>query len=454
VAFAGAAGNGPPHGRRAFPRRPVVRFLAARLEPVAIVAFLLIFSGLFWPPDGYLANPRVINGGASNVYDFASFVLLTLFLGIACLVRWRDMVPHLGSAWPVLALAALAFLSAFWSDDPSLVIRRSGSVTISTVFAIYLVARGDMADLIALLLKMLAIAMLASVAVIILAPAYAIGENETYVSAWRGAFTDKNTLGLACGLTIIIAGYCLTHRLSRRWLALSAIAMAVGLLYLSESKTPIVVVAVSLYAGIFALMLRRRSGLGVAASYLLGVIGLAGIGVFALDWTAIVEAMGRDATLTNRIPLWHYSMVYIQHRPWLGYGFGAFWRADGVEANVVWAMVGFKPPHAHNAWLEIGLGLGIVGIGLMALNWLVAFYRVARVAAAAGARHIGLCFALLIGIFIENMTEYEFFRPADILWVLFVIAIVHLGRARLMVRAARNTERDRASAGGVAAAAA
>jgi len=40
-------------------------------------------------------------------------------------------------------------------------------------------------------------------------------------------------------------------------------------------------------------------------------------------------------------------------------------------------------------------------------------------------------------VFIENLTEYEFFRPGDMLWVLFVVALTHLGQARLAERRRR-----------------
>ena len=415
--------------------------MAARLERLTTFVFLLIFAGVFWPPDGYIANLHIAHQGASNIYDFTAFVTLAAFLAITLSARWRETLRLMRCAWPVLALVALAFVSAFWSDDPGLVIRRSGTVAISSLFGVYLVGRSDLGELIALLVKVYTAAMVASLAVIVAAPSVAIGHNETYVDAWRGAFSDKNTLGLACALTIITAVYAYYHRFGPRWLCAIAIVTSLVAFKLAESKTPLVVMVVALYAGIFATMLRRRSGFGLAAGFVLGVVGLAGAALFALDSADILAAIGRDPTFTNRAKIWHYAIAYIARRPWLGYGFGAFWRADGVEANQVWVMIEFKTPHAHNAWLEIGLGLGLVGMGMIALNWLAAFYRVGRMLTNPAGRHVGFCLALLAGIFVENLTEYEFFRPADMLWVLFVVAVTYLGRAGLTARAARRARR-------------
>jgi len=396
-------------------------------ERAAIFAFLLIFAGMCWPPDGYLSRD-LGRQGASNIYDFTMFVVLIAFLAVAFVVRRGEVLRLLRCAWPVLALAGFAFFSAYWSDDPLLVIRRSGTVLGTTLLGIYLVARTDMTQLVALLVKVYAVGAAASLLLIVTAPALAISDNATYVNAWRGVFSDKNALGLSCGLGVIIAVYAFRNRYGSRLLSGFTIAASLLLLQLSVSRTPIVVMAAALYAAILGSALRRRHGMGLALGFVLGIVGLAAAGMIAADWQEALAALGRDATLTNRTKIWHYALVFMAHRPWLGYGFGAFWRADGVEANQFWALVEFQAPHAHNAWLELGLGLGYAGIGLAALVWVVALYRGARLLTAAHARHVVFCLALMAGIFVENLTEYEFFRQADMLWVLFVSAFTYLGR--------------------------
>ncbi len=423
-------------------RASPVKLIASQLERLLVFVFLLIFAGVFWPPDGYL-TPHGGKKGASNVFDAAAFSILAVFLLIVFFTHRREVLRLSRCAWPVLALTGLAFLSAFWSDDPLLVLRRSGTVALTTLFGVYLVVRSDMAECVALLVKVYAVAMLASLAVIVVAPSVAIGGNETYVYAWRGAFSDKNTLGLACALTIIFSVYAFRNRFGPRWLAVLAIVASLILLKLSESKTPVVVMVVVLYAAIFANFLRRRNGVGLAVGFTLGIVGLGGAALIILFMQDVLALLGRDPTFTNRAKIWHYSISYISHRPWLGYGYGAFWRLDSVEANQVWAMIEFQTPHAHNAWLELGLGIGIVGMGLIALNWLVGFYRVARLLTAPTAGHVAFCLALLTGIFMENLTEYEFFRQGNILWVLFVTAFVYLGRVAQSARIARRESQPR-----------
>ncbi|HTW52833.1 MAG TPA: O-antigen ligase family protein [Stellaceae bacterium] len=415
---------------------------AARLlERVATFAFLVMFAGIMWPPDAYLSGAMVTPQGASNLYDFLEFAMLVPFLAIGFFACRRELPRLLWWAWPVLALALFAFLSAYWSDDPWLVVRRAGTVTLSTLFGIYLVARGDFAWLVAVLVKVFALAAIASFIAIVVLPQAATVTGDYYTHAWRGAFTDKNDLGMVCGAALIFAVYAYRKRLGPRWLAGFVVAANLVLLYGSESKTPLVFMSAALYAALVVLALRRRSAAGLIVGFALLVFGLAAAGFLAVGWRDVLLALGRDATFTNRTRIWQLALEYIAKRPWLGYGFGVFWREQSDMAQTFWAALGFKTPHAHNGWLEMALGIGWVGAGIAALGWVSALYRTLRVAAAPHAEHVAFCLALLAAIFVENLSEYEFFRPGRLMWALFVAVLVYLGREVAIYRASRAEER-------------
>ena len=409
----------------------------ARLaERGATFLFLIVFAGIMWPPDSYFSGEALTPQGASNIWDFMEFALLLPFLGLGFFAYRRD-VPGLAIwAWPVLALAVFAFLSAFWSDAPSLVVRRAGTVTATTLFGVYLAARGDLGDLVASLVKVYAIAAVASFIAIALLPQAATVTGDYYTHAWRGAFTDKNELGMACAEALILSAYAYRRSYGPRWLSGIVIAGFLVLLYGSESKTPIVVMMAALYAAVVVLALRRRSGAGLLVGYVLLVLGMAGTALLAIGWQDVLAALGRDPTFTNRTRIWQLALEWIARRPWLGYGYESFFRADNPAANLIWADVGFKTPHAHNSWLELGLGLGVLGIGLTALAWLAAIYRTLRVATAPHAKHVAFCLALLAGMFFENLSEFEFFRPGRLMFALFVAVLVYLGRELTLFRTA------------------
>ena len=79
--------------------------------------------------------------------------------------------------------------------------------------------------------------------------------------------------------------------------------------------------------------------------------------------------------------------------------------------------------------------MGIAGMALATVAWLAAIYRTLRVAAAPHAEHVAFCLALLAAIFLENLSEYEFFRPGRLMWALFVAVLVYLGRELSLYRA-------------------
>jgi O-antigen ligase len=411
------------------------------LERVATFAFLVLFAGIMWPPDAYFSGAMVTPQGASNIYDFLEFATLVPFLGLGFFACRRDLPQLLWCAWPVLALALFAFLSAYWSDDPSLVVRRAGTLTLSTLFGVYLVGRGDFGGLVATLVKIFALAAIASFFAIELLPQAATVTGDYYTHAWRGAFTDKNELGMVCGEALIFSIYAWCKRLGPRWIAGFTVAAYLVLLYGSQSKTPIVFMTAALYAALVVMALRRRSAAGLIVGYTLMVFGIAAAGLLAVGWQDALLALGRDPTFTNRTRIWQLALEYIAKRPWFGYGFGAFWREQSADAQIFWVALGFKTPHAHNSWLEMTLGIGVVGAGIAAVAWLAAFYRTLRVAAAPHAEHVAFCLALLAAIFFENLSEYEFFRPGRLMWALFVAVLVYLGREVAIYRASRATER-------------
>jgi O-antigen ligase len=413
-----------------------MKFIATRLEFLFSLTFLWIVSGIFWPPFSYFNKGAAVRLDASDPSNTVAYAIFAAFLAVVAIVRRDEMLRGLRSAWPVLALVALAYLSAFWSGAPDLVLRRATTLAITTLFAIYLIVRFDLGRLVAMLVKLNAVAVVGSFAVAAVAHHLVVMGTTDYPTAWRGVYTAKNTLGGMSAVGILIAVYALRHGYGSRLIAAAVIPGNLALLYLSQSATPLLLLLVTAYAAVTAMAFRQRNAGGFAIGLVMVLVGMLGVALIAVGWTDVLSALGRSATLTGRTRIWQMSLDNIAQRPWLGYGYGAFWRPAEVEARTMWQMVQWIVPHAHNLWLEVGLQLGIVGMTGVTLVWIAAFWRGIRVLTAPAARHVVFCVAMLVSTLIGNLTEYEFLRAGSSDWVLFVIVFTYLGREALAARVA------------------
>src|SRR5437870_182817 len=236
-----------------------MKFLLDHIEGICVAAFLAICIGLFWPPDGYFSQSNPL-AGESNPYHLTVFALLAALLACGIVGRFERFTRLLVSAWPALALVALAFLSGFWSQAPEIGLRKAATLAETTLFAVYLLTRYEFGELVALLVKLFAVAAVASFAMIILAPDLAMSHNLSHLTAWRGAFTDKNNLGGIAALGVLAAIYAFHNRLGPRSVAAVTVVLSAALLYLADSKTPLVGLMAALYVTLLVMAFRRRTG--------------------------------------------------------------------------------------------------------------------------------------------------------------------------------------------------
>lgn len=418
-----------------------MKFICSQLEVVVSVLFLFVIEGIFWPPVSYFTKTTAAFDAADPVNTAVHAALLG-FLAVVLVTRRQEMLAALRASWLVLALVALAYLSVFWAPAPELVLRRSTTLAVTTLFAIYLAVRFEMGRLVAILVGINAVAVAASFILLAAVPSLAHDANMEYPNALRGVYSAKNALGGMCAAGIIVAFYAWRRGYGSRLIAALLIPANLLLLYLSESATALIVTLAAGYAAMTASAFRRRDGFGFVVGYVLVVIGISGLGLLAVAWTDLLGALHRSATLTGRLPVWRLAVHFIEERPWLGYGFGAFWRHGGVEAQTFWTKLRWPVPHAHDAWLEIGLALGGVGIAGITLLWLNAAWRAVRLLAVPAPRHVAFCFAVLVAVLVENLTEYEFLRPDSFYWVFFVTAFTYLGQELVRYRRSAPAERS------------
>src|SRR5207244_5423105 len=97
-----------------------------------------------------------------------------------------------------------------------------------------------------------------------------------------------------------------------------------------------------------------------------GLVFLCCFGLVILPEMGLVEAMGRDSTLTGRTDIWK-EVLSTDVDPWLGTGFESFWL--GKRAEQLWKKYYWHPNQAHNGYIEIFINLGWAGVACTASSW-------------------------------------------------------------------------------------
>ncbi|MGM0585851.1 MAG: O-antigen ligase family protein [Pseudomonadota bacterium] len=214
------------------------------------------------------------------------------------------------------------------------------------------------------------LALAASLAMALLSPPHAFGQ-QVNTGALRGVYGEKTHLATILAYGFVAAAFDAAGRRGPRpWLAPAA--LLAGIL---AARSSIALVQVAMAAGLalaWASFARARYA-GPATL----CAALAGLAALLAVLPAALSALGEDATLNGRLPLWAALWPHAEARPLVGHGFGGFWGEP--EAEALRAAMGWNARGSHHGWLQALLAGGAVGLAL----WLMLWGQVAVRAAAA-----------------------------------------------------------------------
>lgn len=243
-----------------------------------------------------------------------------------------------------------------------------------------------------------------------------------------GITTNKNILGLDC----MILGYFFIWHLISVWqlpkgrerrdeliLISGLLAMVFWLLNMAHSSTSLgcmlLATGITLVLG---LKIIKKEGLNF---YMVGVIIFAIVAEFGFHASALViEALGRDATLTGRTEIWD-MLLHWDINPVVGTGFESFWL--GERRDKIWDIFPvLQLNSAHNGYLETYINLGLVGLLLTFGMALATYFKAAR--ALLNDFHFGrFRLSYLILFLVYNWTEVGFRTHTVQFFVFFLVAI-------------------------------
>lgn len=385
------------------------------LERTAWVLILLFYSGA-------IVGLTLVDAAAIEATDGAFARVLwyfTYILVLALTVLRLPYVLRITAFNPLLIICVIwCGVTYFWSVDPSLTMRRSIALIMTTLAGLAFAARYDWSKMVQTFAIAMLILCVISFALTLVNPARGI-MSEIHPGAWRGPWLVKNQMGgiMAKGVAITLCAFAMKPE--RAWLWIPTLILCFGLVLLSTSKTSLLVALSALYIFIALRTYRRFFFLRVPVIFftftIVGALVL-GLVVFPAELLAVI---GKDPTLTGRTDIWTLLSEAISRKPWLGYGYGVFWVDPLGPSYEVRTVLEWPVPTAHNGWLDSWLSGGFVLIALFSILLICTLILGLRRIYTGGVEAYWVVISLFFFVAF-SMSESTILMQNDMAWFLFV----------------------------------
>jgi exopolysaccharide production protein ExoQ len=394
--------------------------LRCLLEKLFVVAAVLVFLGpyaLIFPNEPLVGNPQ-------------ARIMFSGFYLVAGGLLWRECNSRPVAFRPIsimlliACLLAISLASTMWSILPHITWRRSVALVGTTVVGLYIGCRFSFLEILKLAAVSLGLVVVATLVVCLLFPEKAI-HHDIHIGAWRGFFYHKNQLGEAMlqGILIFVALAISEKSRRRRMMQLGLAAMATIILVMARSATAMVALVIFLVVLLALCTSRVRT---YVLSALIGAILLTVVGMFEQS-LCVLSILGRNCTITGRTEIWALVWPAAMERPWLGYGFGAFWVGESELGNAIRAKLGWQEAitEAHNAWLDTWLSIGALGVAvtflvLSVLSMKILRRPIVRKDLAIDAWTVW-SIGVVVSIWVYSLTESVFPSYNTLTWVWFIV---------------------------------
>ena len=349
--------------------------------------FILIALVFMFCQHDLLISKRYMQEGLSTPEEIASstqegslqrqIALLTL-AGFAIFSLWRRRPNSLkingALGWVIIFYIVWSCLSIFWADNLRLTFRRVITLLILAGAGLALAERLTWRQIFLLVIFCGLLNLTIGLGVEL-----SLGTFRPWDSEYRFSGTiDPNVGSWGLGILIIAAAFFAGHADRGRPFFLTILLVALLALVFNKTRTSFgaILIALTIYGALNASLL-----MGILSAALLSLL-LYGA-YFLMDDRRLTQVwkvflMGRDdstaQSLTGRIPVWHECLSFIGRRPFIGYGYNAFWTERHIyeiSDRSDWGVAGV--PGALNGYLDIVLGVGLIGLTAYILVIILAF---------------------------------------------------------------------------------
>ena len=348
--------------------------------------------------------------------------------------------------WPLIALLVLMPISIIYSNYQMFSAIASFAQYATSLFALFLAAAFSWRHLLRIFSNVVRVILAASLlfefvaAAIVrgpIAPIFKNYEGDTPPASayyWtrahlfdgdriQGIVGNSNILAFIAMIGLVVFAIDYAVSATPKWLSASSLALAAAMLLLSKSAGVAFAVAAIAVAATVALIvegkdrdLRHRIYRWVWACA--GVVSI----VVLINRAEVFTFFGKTPDMTGRSTIWKLVLGLIAERPIQGWGWISHWM-PGVEPFEGLVVINKVPYYqAHNAYLDMWLQLGALGLLLLLILVAMTFVKLWRL----GVRHTNPLYLwpmlVFFGLLAQNLTESRMLL--EIGWVLLVLMAV------------------------------
>ena len=403
------------------PKRLIDKFA---ILPISACVFSLIVSPLlfFFTPSNF----ATVEGRPEPRFFWPAMFAISILLVVQNRSR-LTLPPNIICLFAYLAFAGASVLWAFSPDHSFIRYLQQMMIVTSIVPPALLAART--VDMMRALFLCFALALILNLYFVfggsVTIARYASGLMDI---GYQGYFEGKNYLGECATLAFLLSLHEILHRGWRRTVGAIFAAIAISLVFLSQSKTAFGLALISPLFAASTLALRKWTRLSPAI-FLLSVplcfILLSHVS--NLSFERISYILYGDLSLTGRTVIWDFANSEIAQKPLFGWGYQSFWLVPNSPAYTDAPGWVKGMPNAHNGYYDTELEMGYVGLAFLLVFIIATLHAVGRVADRDPRRAL-LVLSLVLFIILWNFFESLWARGYEFLWVTFVIVAAEIGR--------------------------
>ncbi|WP_345801901.1 O-antigen ligase family protein [Microbacterium sp. AZCO] len=245
----------------------------------------------------------------------------------------------------------------------------------------------------------------------------------------QGIFGTRNLLGFAAVLALIT--FLIEYRTQsvRAGLSLFSVVLGGVMAVLSDSPTVVVLAAaVAVAAAALGLVRHTSPDRRPALQWVFGGVLIVGIGAAYLARHQIIAWLGAGSDFSTRATLWANLLNYVRMRPVQGWGWFGPWAPSEIPFIAINFQSGQTHASALNAYFDVLLQLGWVGLLLFLLLCGFAFVRAWLVASERRSIIYAWTPLILVALLVDSM--FESFTLSGLGWLLLVLCAVRAGQSR------------------------